>query len=116
VSDPDEVFTVRLEAEPRTLVERITEREPAAWSGLTELLEHTQELAVTMPALALVDLVLSTEDERPEDVAAFIRAACPTQLTAPAPPSGNAPSGRSRRRPSRTSKTRSRPPWIGAGT
>ena len=80
----DGVLTVRLEAEPRTLVERITEREPAAWSGLTDLLEHTQELAVTMPALARVDLVLSTEDERPEDVAALIRAACPTQLTAPA--------------------------------
>jgi adenylate kinase family enzyme len=80
----DGVFTVRLEAEPRTLVERITEREPVAWSGLTDLVEHTQELAVTMPALARVDLVLSTEGERPEDVAARIRAACPTQLTAPA--------------------------------
>jgi hypothetical protein len=80
----DEVFTVRLEAEPRTLVERITEREPAGWSGLAGLVEHTQELAVTMPAVAGVDLVLSTEGERPEDVAARIRAARPAQLTAPA--------------------------------
>jgi hypothetical protein len=80
----DEVFTVRLEAARRTLVERITEREPAGWSGLASRVEHTQELAVTMPALAGVDLVLSTEGAHPEDVAARIRAACPTQLTAPA--------------------------------
>jgi hypothetical protein len=39
-----------------------------------------------MPALAGVDLVLSTEGEHPEDVAARIRAACPAQLTQPAAP------------------------------
>jgi broad-specificity NMP kinase len=41
----DEYFLVRLEAPPATLVERIVEREPAAWSGLDELVEHAQELA-----------------------------------------------------------------------
>jgi len=82
----DEVFLVRLEAEPSTLVERLIEREPASWSGLPELVEHTQELAATMPDLTGVELVLSTEGQRPEDVAARIRAACPEQL-APAPSS-----------------------------
>lgn len=76
----DEGFLVRLEAQPATLVQRLIEREPASWSGLPGLLEHTQELATSMPALAGVDLVLSTEARRAEDVASRIRAACPEQL------------------------------------
>jgi broad-specificity NMP kinase len=71
----DEVFLVRLEAQPATLVERIIEREPRSWSGLDDLVEHTQELAASMRALNDVDLVLKTEGERAEDVAARIRAA-----------------------------------------
>ena len=78
----NEVFVVRLEAEPATLVERIVEREPAGWSGLAGLVDHTRELAATMPGLAGVDLVLSTEGQRPEDVAARIRAARPDLLLA----------------------------------
>jgi len=73
----DEVFLVRLEADPTSLVKRIIEREPASWSGLSGLVEHAQELAVTMPGLAGVNLVLSTEGERAEDVAARIRTARP---------------------------------------
>jgi hypothetical protein len=78
----DESFLVRLEAQPATLVERLIEREPESWSGLADLVEHTQELAVTMPGLTGVDLVLSTEGERPETAAARIRAALPRQLVA----------------------------------
>ena len=77
----DEVFLVRLEAEPASLVDRIIEREPPSWSGLSGLVEHTRELAATMPALARVDLVLSTEGERPDDVAARIRAARADRLS-----------------------------------
>jgi chloramphenicol 3-O-phosphotransferase len=77
----DEVFLVRLEARPATLVERIVDREPPSWSGLDRLVEHTQELAATMPALSGVDLVLSTDGERAEDVAARIRAARPDWLS-----------------------------------
>ena len=77
----DEVFLVRLEAEPTSLVDRIIEREPPSWSELSGLVAHAQELAATMPALAGVDLVLSTEGERPEDVAARIRAARPDWLS-----------------------------------
>ena len=82
----DEVFVVRLEAHPATLVARLVEREPASWSGLPGLVEHAQQLAATMPNLTGVDLVLSTEGQRPQDVGARIRAACPAQLGA-APPS-----------------------------
>jgi hypothetical protein len=77
----DEVFLVRLEAQPASLVERIIEREPPSWSGLPGLVEHAQELAATMPDLAGVDLVLSTEGERAEDVASRIRAARPDWLS-----------------------------------
>jgi energy-coupling factor transporter ATP-binding protein EcfA2 len=78
----DELFVVRLEAEPATLAARIIEREPATWSGLPHLVGHAHELALTMPGLTGVDLVLSTQDQRPEDVAARIRAACTAQLSA----------------------------------
>ena len=73
----DDAVLVRLEARPATLVERITDREPASWSGLPGLVEHAQVLATTMPALADVDFVISTEGQRPEDVAARIRASIP---------------------------------------
>jgi hypothetical protein len=72
---------VRLEAEPASLAERIIEREPPTWSGLSGLVEHAQELAVTMPGLAGVGLVLSTDGERAEDVAASIRGARPDRLS-----------------------------------
>jgi hypothetical protein len=72
---------VRLEGQPTTLVERIIEREPPSWSGLDDLVAHAQELAASMPALSGVDLVLSTEGERAEDVAARIRAARPDWLS-----------------------------------
>ena len=73
----DDAVLVRLDALPATLVERITEREPATWPGLPGLIEHAQVLATTMPRLAHVDLVLSTQGQRPEDVAARIRAGIP---------------------------------------
>ena len=77
----DEVFLVRLEAQPATLVARIVEREPPSCSGLDGLVEHAQELAASMPSLSGVDLVLNTEGERAADVAARIRAARPDWLS-----------------------------------
>jgi len=74
----DDYFVVRLEAPPATLAERIVEREPAAWSGLDELVVHAQELAATMAALNRVDLVVSTQGARAEEVAARIRDAAAT--------------------------------------
>lgn len=82
----DEDFLVRLEARPTTLAARITAREPESWSGLSDLVEHAQELAVSMPALNGVDLVLSTEGQRAEAVAARVRAARPDELAPPGSP------------------------------
>ncbi|UGS36474.1 AAA family ATPase [Capillimicrobium parvum] len=73
----DQVFLARLEANPATLAARITEREPASWSGLQALVQHAQALATSMPDLAGVDLVLSTDGQRPEAVAERILAAVP---------------------------------------
>ena len=75
-----ESMLVRLEAKPGTLVERIIEREPQSWSGLAGLVEHTQELAVTMSGLTGVDLVLTTEAQRPEAVAHRIRQELPDHV------------------------------------
>jgi len=87
----DEHGLVRLEAAPATLAARIAEREPPSWSGLPALMAHARELAATMPALAGVDLVLGTEDERPEDVAARIRARWAHRLGAGLPDDGRYP-------------------------
>src|SRR3954452_1599148 len=76
----DEDFVVRLEARPDTLAERIVQPQPASWSGVPGLVAYAQDLAETMPALHGIHLVVSTEHERPEVVAARIRAARPGWL------------------------------------
>lgn len=75
----DESFVVRLEAEPASLVGRIVAREPEGWSGLSELVDHTQRLAVSMRDLNGIGLVVSTEGRRAESVAASIRKSLPTR-------------------------------------
>jgi broad-specificity NMP kinase len=65
----DEVFVVRLRAEPDTLAERIIAREPPGWSGLDALVEHARAMSDVPGA----DLVLCTEGETAEAVAARIR-------------------------------------------
>jgi adenylate kinase len=83
VLDADGHYLVLLEASPVTLAQRIIDREPASWSGLDDLVEHAQELAASMPGLAAVDLVVSTEGQRPEAVAARIRAGLPDAFVVP---------------------------------
>jgi chloramphenicol 3-O-phosphotransferase len=77
----DESFVVRLEANPATLAERIIQRESDGWPGLSELVEHAQQLAATVPAAESINLVLSTEGQPPDTVAAQIREALPTSFT-----------------------------------
>jgi AAA domain len=76
----DEHLLVRLEAPADTLAARIVAREPESWSGRDGLVEAARRLAAAMPALRGVDLVLGTDGERPEAVAAGIRAARPDRL------------------------------------
>ncbi len=73
----DETMLVRLEADPETLRDRILAREPPGWEGLPELLNASRSLAASMPELADVDLVLSTEGEQPAAVAEQIETAIP---------------------------------------
>jgi len=65
----EDVFVVRLRAEPDTLAERIIAREPPHWSGLADLVEHAR----AMPPVGGADLELSTEGQAAEAVAARIR-------------------------------------------
>jgi broad-specificity NMP kinase len=58
----DNCLVVRLEANPLKLRERISAREPVEWSGLPQLLERTDEIALVSRSLEGVDLVCSTED------------------------------------------------------
>jgi predicted kinase len=71
----DERMLVRLEATPATLKRRLRAREPETWSGLPELVESSERLAETMKALSGVDLVLSTEDQPADQVAARLATA-----------------------------------------
>ena len=76
----DEQSVVRLEAEPATLQQRIVAREPDGWSGLDELLAAAARLAPLVAGLDGIALALSTDGQRPEDVAASIRDAFPAVL------------------------------------
>ena len=71
----EETRIVRLEADPETLRDCILAREPPGWEGLPELLNASRGLAASMPDLAGVDLVMSTEGETPAAVAERIEAA-----------------------------------------
>jgi predicted kinase len=68
-------FVVRLEADPDTLRRRITEREPAGWSGLRSLVAAAEPLAKTHAKLEQIDLTVSTETADPGAIAAEIRRA-----------------------------------------
>jgi AAA domain-containing protein len=68
---------VRLEAERETLRRRITEREPAGWPGLAQLLATADRLVSANAALEGIALTVSTEGAHPPAVAGRIRSAVP---------------------------------------
>ena len=76
----DDYLVVRLEAGPRTLRRRIIAREPAEWSGLPQLLDAVDEIALVSRSLEDVHLVCSTEDASPLAVATQIRNVRPEAL------------------------------------
>jgi predicted kinase len=71
----DETMLVRLEADPQILRERLLAREAPGWGGLPDLLNASRRLAASMEDLPGVDLVLSTEDRQPAEIAKSIEAA-----------------------------------------
>ena len=76
----DDYLVVRLEADPVTLRKRIIAREPAEWTGLPQLLDAVDEIAVVSNSLEDVHLVCSTEDASPLAVAAQVRRVRPEVL------------------------------------
>ena len=67
-----DVVFVRLDAPPDLLRKRLTEREPPDWVGLPRLLDATGELARSIASLPSVDIVLSTVNAEPRELAAAI--------------------------------------------
>ena len=63
---------IRLEADPETLRERLLAREPPGWGGLPDLLNASRRLAADMAGLDGVDVVISTEERQPGEVAAEV--------------------------------------------
>jgi ribose 1,5-bisphosphokinase PhnN len=71
----EDSLTVCLQADVATLRARIAAREPEGWSGLAHLLAEADRMAAAMPAIAGIDLVLSSDDASPAALAAQVRAA-----------------------------------------
>ncbi|GAA4473464.1 hypothetical protein GCM10023094_07140 [Rhodococcus olei] len=80
----DEHLTVRLDAAPETVRRRVLDREPESWSGRDELAGAAHRLATTMRTLAGIDLVLKTDGEDAEAVAARLTDALRHHPAAPA--------------------------------
>jgi Mrp family chromosome partitioning ATPase len=73
---------VRLDADERTLRERIVDREPAGWSGLAGLLERSSAIKARMAALPVAHLVIDTDAHDASACAALIRSVWPDVLEA----------------------------------
>lgn len=78
--DADRHAVVRLEANPATLRARITAREPDGWPGLDELLTACTRLSPVIAGLDGIEITLNTDGQRPELIAARIRAALGSAL------------------------------------
>jgi hypothetical protein len=70
----DRVLVVCLSAPPEVVAGRIAVREPDAWPGKRPLIAHAWELAVSMPAIAGIDVVVDTDGRSAVEVAAQVRA------------------------------------------
>lgn len=71
----ERTFVACLAAPPELVRQRVLDREPEAWNGRIPLADHAFALARVIPGLPSVDLVVSTDGRRREDVAAEIREA-----------------------------------------
>jgi molybdopterin-guanine dinucleotide biosynthesis protein len=80
--ETDEYLVVGLDADPQTLRKRIVAREPSEWSGLRQLLDAVDEIALTTRALGDVQLLCSTDNASATMVAEQIRQARPDVLGA----------------------------------
>lgn len=74
---PTERLVVRLDASAGTLRQRIVDREPPEWSGLSHLVSATEEIARASRLIEHVDVTFSTEDASPREIASRIRDTSP---------------------------------------
>jgi len=70
-----DVSVIRLTARPETAVERVMAREPADWSGLTQLCHAARDLGARLDGFPHVDGIIATDDAEPSEVVAAVRAA-----------------------------------------
>jgi hypothetical protein len=61
-----------LRASPETVAARIDAREPDHWPGKAPLIARARKLASSTPGLPGIDMVLSTEQQAAENVAAHV--------------------------------------------
>ncbi len=71
--DAERVVVVCLTAPADLVANRVAHREPDSWPGKAMLEQHARALADAIPRLAGIDVVLSTRDRRPADVALDVR-------------------------------------------
>ena len=69
----DRVLVVCLSAPGETVASRLAGGEPDRWPGKQRLIAHARALAQSIPNLAGVDLVLETDSQEAEVVAARVR-------------------------------------------
>lgn len=70
----DRVLVVCLYAPPEVVADRLANREPDTWPGRVPLIAHARELAMSMPAIAGLDVVVDTDGRSAVEVAAQVRA------------------------------------------
>jgi pimeloyl-ACP methyl ester carboxylesterase/chloramphenicol 3-O-phosphotransferase len=66
-------LVVCLNASPDTVAARIAEREPDRWPGKHALIEHSRDLALSIPYIDGIDLRIDTDGRAATDVASEIR-------------------------------------------
>ncbi len=71
----DDHLLVRLDADPDTLRERITAREPPGWHSLRWLLDYTERMRSALDRIEHVHLSLDSSHLPPAEIAARIREA-----------------------------------------
>jgi chloramphenicol 3-O-phosphotransferase len=68
----DRVLVVCVYAPPEVVASRIADREPDTWPGKEPLIAHARNLARSIPALAGIDVVVSTDGRSAVEVAAEV--------------------------------------------
>lgn len=71
----DRLVSALLVAPPDVVAARIDAREPDAWPGKQELIEHARHLAISMRNLAGIDIRIDTDGRETGDVAVELREA-----------------------------------------